>query len=136
MIFSSKNERGVCKAAWIASLPIGAHFVTRRIRPEPVGAVRAVQPGRGKKAVAFGKVVSCEPHSTWLAKAIVRLKNTFHFKPNSKFEPAKAIEMVDALYAADAALEGFETWSGLCAWFVDHGIEMNDCWRLEFEKTR
>jgi hypothetical protein len=62
MIFQSRNESRRKKYDWIMSLPVGAYFVTRRLKPVKVGKVIAIQPGRGKKAGCWAEVLSCERH--------------------------------------------------------------------------
>jgi hypothetical protein len=65
MIFSSRNEAGELASDLVMA---GRKTVTRRIRPHPVGAVRAVQPGRTKKGVGFIKILSCVDDEKWKRK--------------------------------------------------------------------
>ena len=109
MIFISKNESGLAKSDWIASLKLGAHFVTRRKKPVKVGVVKAIQPGRGMKGIAKGKVVSCMKHTDW--------SHPFSFTQ------------------IEAELEGFNSWEGLVGWLEEHGIDISETYRVEMVKV-
>jgi len=113
MIFMSKNEKGIVK--WKQVLDETA-TVTRRDKPEPVGAVRAVQPGRGKKSKGAIRIKSCIPHKDWL--------RSLHCE--------NAVQVAEAM-AAEATKEGFLSWAGLKAWFTDHKTDMLSKYRIEFE---
>lgn len=86
MIFCSRNEAGVPKWKLIQE---GRATVTRRLKPEQVGKIRAVQPGRGKSAVCRVRIIGCIPDMKWQDEHI----------------PAEA--------EAEARREGFLTWEGL-----------------------
>ncbi len=64
MIFISKNETGI--PAWQLVMD-GKKTVTRRLKPQPIGSIRAVQPGRGKKAIGYIKITSCG-FETWAVR--------------------------------------------------------------------
>lgn len=104
MIFASVNEGGV--PAWKLVLQ-GKKTVTRRLKPLEVGKVFAIQPGRGKKAVAWARVVSCISQEKWLWDY-------------PKFED-------------DAVKEGFKTWYGVRKWFKQHELDVEKTYRIEFE---
>jgi len=114
MIFISKNESGRSKYDWIMSLPVGAYFVTRRLRPVKVGSIIAIQPGRGKKAGCWAEIVNC-----------VQLKRGMDYY----FDWSN-------LQIAEARLEGFETYSGLLDYFTQHKIDINKTWRILLRKVR
>ena len=111
MIFCSKNEDYV--PAWQLILE-GRKTVTRRSKPTKVGAIRAVQPQRCKKSVCKIRILSCVAHSEW----------------------KKSDGYLHGDLNAEAHLEGFITWNGLCDWFVENGIEMEGTYRTEFEVVR
>ncbi len=129
MIYVSRNEKGESKAALIAAMKIGEHWSTRRSKPISVGVVRAVQPGRGKRAVAYGKVVSCELHRDWLKRLV---EETVIMG----YGECQISELYAAYLKAEARRECFESWTGLLNWFSDHEIDINSCWRIEFEKAK
>lgn len=108
MIFISKNEDEV--PAWILILA-GKKTVTRRKNPQPVGAIRAVCPGRGKKAVCHIKILDCKEDSM--------LKN----------EACYQSWELDA----EAKKEGFKSWNGLVGWFVKNRGIPEPCYRIEFK---
>lgn len=116
MIFSSKNEDGI--PAWRQVLN-GTKTVTRRVKPQPVGAIRAVQPGRTKKGVGFIKILSCEDASVWLGKQLSHLT-----RPCARLDK-------------EAVKEGFKTWNGLQDWLHAH-VKLNEfgsfpkLYRIEF----
>lgn len=110
MIFSSKNEKG--EPAWELVMK-DEKTVTRRMKPQQVGAIRAVQPGRGKKAVGYVRVKSCILHSVWQMA-------TNSMEPRQQF-------------TTEANKEGFESWDGLLAWFNEHKIDIKQTFRIEFE---
>jgi hypothetical protein len=110
MIFCSKNEFGVVKADWIASLPANAGFVTRRVKPLEVGKVVAVCPNRGKKQVCKARVVSCMIHNQWLE------------------------EGDESTLTEEAIREGFTTAIGWMNWYPAHKIDINQTFRIEMER--
>lgn len=113
MIYASVNEMGVKKFDWLMSLPVGAHFVTRRPKPQPVGKERAVCSGRGKPAGCYGRVVGCELDEDWCDKHI----------------PAQA--------ESEAALEGFKSWDGLWEWINRaYKFDVPTLYRIEQVKIR
>ena len=107
MIFCSKNEQGI--PAWKLILE-EKKDVTRRTKPLPVGAVRSVQPGRGKKAVCKFQVLSCCPELDW---------QDAHVTP--------------AELEREARREGFGTWLGLRQWLAAHNPEGKMLFRIEFK---
>jgi len=111
MIFCAKNEDGI--PTWKLVLE-GKKTVTRRLKPLPVGKEFAIQPGRGKKAVARGRVLSC-----WIS-------HEYDFYQGDYRTSLRYLE-------EEAQKEGFKTWKGLTAWFVKHYININDTYRIEFE---
>ena len=117
MIYASVNELGVRKADWVAGLPIGAKWVTRRSKPQPLFRERAVCPGRGKKAVARGEVISCESHLRWKE----RLENLAENTPYA--------------YLLEARREGFKSTNGWLAWYPAHGLDINKTFRIEQRKV-
>lgn len=112
MIFVSKNEKG--KPAYEMVME-RIKTVTRRSKPQPVGAIRAVQPGRTKAGIGHIKIVSCMKHYIWMEAMTV----------GNNFDIAKDLN-------AEAVKEGFETWHGLSTWFIEHKISMADTYRIEF----
>ena len=106
-IFISVNEKGEKAVDLILAK---RKTVTRRREPMPVGKVFAVQPGRGKKAVAYAKVVSCFGHASWIYR-----------KSQADLEK-------------EAKREGFVTWAGLMNWFATHNIKnVDSLFRIEFK---
>ena len=113
MIFIAKNEDGI--PSWQLVLN-GMKTVTRRLSPMPVGKVFAVQPGRGKKAVCYAKVVSCMDCDDWYSQEIADKGN-------------------EHLLDQEAFKEGFKTWEGLYSWLVGkYGEDLPMFYRIEFEK--
>jgi len=115
MIFCAKNEDGV--PTWKLVLE-GKKTVTRRLKPMPVGKEFAIQPGRGKKAVARGKVISCIKHIDWVKSIFPKASTTLQLRNFQFIEVHK---------------EGFKVWQGLINWFEEHKININDTYRIEFE---
>jgi len=105
MIFISKNENG--EPAWQLVLE-GRKTVTRRANPQPVGSMRAVCPGRGKKALGYIQILKCDLHMV-----------CDYPTPESK--------------QAEAEKEGFKGWEGLLEWFRTHGGWPLCCYRIEFK---
>jgi hypothetical protein len=110
MIFMSKNEAGEDAVKLILE---GRKTVTRRSHPYPVGSIRAVQPGRGKKGVCMIKIISCLTHEEWFGHGL--LKHEYEWEANK---------------------EGFKTWEGLEKWFRDRGQTMDGMYRIEFEVVK
>ena len=119
MIFISENENGVL--AWRLVLE-GRKTVTRRMKPVVVCNVLAVQPGRGKKAVAHVRVLSCERHSEWYAREMKKGVN----------EPG----VNQLVLQKEAELEGFGSWMDLCGWFFYKGYGIEETFRIEFELVK
>ena len=115
MIFASRNEKG--EPAWKLVLA-GRKTITRRTKPQPVGAIRAVQAGRGTKGVGFIRITSCTSHLDWQIEYMSFVCDTE--------------EGLKLLYA-EAIREGFIGWQGLLHWLAEHGININDSYRIEFE---
>lgn len=116
MIFMAKNEDGV--STYDLALK-GVKKVTRRSKPLPIGKEFAIQCGRGKKAGARAKVISCVEGIAWAFK-------TAH----------KAIRLrcdMRELLDQEAKLEGFKSWAGLNAWFVERGEDITEKYRIEYE---
>ena len=113
MIFISKNEKG--EPAW-RLIQEGRKRVTRRLKPVTVGKILAVQPGRGKKAVGYIRVISCENRF-----------NYFMSKNNLPYT------FLDDWTQSEATKEGFESWDGLMQWLKNHKIQFNRTFRIEFE---
>lgn len=107
MIFCSKNEEGT--PAWELVLS-GDKKVTRRAKPQPVGAIRAVQPNRGKEAVGYIKITDCRKHSDCFPSG-----------------------MGAVMEEKEARREGFNTWEGLMQWFRDKKIDINNTYRIGFQ---
>ena len=107
MIFGSKNEAGFLKWKWIQSLPIGTHFVTRRMKPREVGKIIAIQPNRAKKGVCKAEVISCVKH----------------------------IHSATADLGSEARLENFLTFEGLVNYFRLRKEDINDSFRIELKKV-
>ena len=113
VIFCSNNEDGI--PAWKLVLS-GKKTLTRRTKPQPVGAIRAVCPTRGVKQVCKIRILSCEDDQAWYEREIAEKKNE------------------DAL-DEEAEREGFRTWEGLWEWFANHyGDDLPKLYRIEFEK--
>lgn len=111
MIFSSKNEDGI--PAWRQVLN-GTKTVTRRVKPQPVGAIRAVQPGRTKKGVGFIKILSCMDSNKWERKNLSGYGGT-------------------VTCSEEAHKEGFKTWEGLWEWIYAHVKRpLPKLYRIEF----
>jgi hypothetical protein len=116
MIFCAKNEDGI--PTWKLVLE-GKKTVTRRLKPISIGKEFAIQPKRGKKAIARGKVIKCEPHTDF------RDRNKWFFKEHY------LLDVPD--FDIEAYREGFKTWQGLLNWFKEHKIDINNTYRIEFE---
>lgn len=116
MIFCSKNEAGEVACELILN---GSKTVTRRLKPIAAGKTVAVQPGRGKKAVGYVKVISCVPETEFI--------DQIHFLAPSEKE-------LEECLLEEANLEGFKSWDGLIAWFSNHKplIRLDDTFRIEF----
>ena len=112
MIFCARND--VEAPTWELVLN-GTKLVTRRVKPEPVGAVRAVCPGRGKKAVCRVRIVSCELESKWWAR----------FKGLKYNDLGRVLER-------EAKLEGFGSWEALQKWLHNH-TDRKPLYRIGFE---
>lgn len=112
MIFVSKNEDGV--PAW-KLIEAGKKTVTRRLKPEIPGKVRAVCPGRGKKAVGYIRIISCVPDEDFCNEL-----------------PVTELDI-------EAQREGFKTWESLweCIRMLHHCGEspLPALFRIEFEKS-
>ena len=117
MIFISKNEKGI--PAWKLIMQ-GKKTVTRRLKPEPVGAIRAVCPGRGKEAVCYIKIISCMTHLQWRKKEVDGFSSTYILQR----------------YAIETKREGFDEWCSLIEWFQSHKIKINDTYRIEFKVVK
>lgn len=113
MIFCSKNECGV--PAWGLVLN-GTKTVTRRLKPVEVGKVRAVQPGRTKKAMGYIRITSCVTHKSWVRD----------LHDNNKINDC--FRLLDL----EANREGFKTWLKLLCWFDDHKVNIEDTYRIGF----
>jgi hypothetical protein len=122
MIFCSRNEDGVLAAEQVLG---DIKVVTRRMRPEPVGAIRAVCPGRGKKQLCKIEILSCQSASDWMAETLVTSKTTAE---------------LEARLDGEARLEGFKSWQGLNAWFVGkYGLGMSQIepqHRIQFKRVK
>ena len=117
MIFISKNEDGIL--AWQSILD-DKKTVTRRFKPEPVGSIRAVCPGRGKFQVCKIFINSNEKHTDWYEKVIKPIDN----------EHCKHL-----LLRWEAEKEGFRTWEGLLNWFNQRKEDINKTIRIAFMKV-
>ena len=126
MIFASVNEQG--EPAWKLVLE-GRKTVTRRTKPQPVGAVRAVQPGRGKKAVGYVRILSCVRHDTWYSGML----GGYGFR-----EPRTAdIHAYELALREEAMREGFDSWAGLWGWLLEnYGEGVLGLYRIEFELVK
>jgi len=120
MIFISKNEKG--EPAW-RLIQEGRKRVTRRLKPVTVGKILAVQPGRGKKAVGYIRVLSC-------------INSFEHFNESITNEFSSAI--LDKWKQSEAIEEGFESWDGLISWFNNQKtvVRLDDTFRIEFELVK
>ncbi|HUS99626.1 MAG TPA: hypothetical protein VMY59_04820 [Candidatus Thermoplasmatota archaeon] len=135
MIFISKNEKG--EPAW-RLIQEGRKRVTRRLKPVTVGKILAVQPGRGKKAVGYIRVLSCINSFGHFNESIFILNPIMHrcFNmfihcscPTSEFSSA----ILDRWKQSEATEEGFESWDGLMQWLMNHKIQIHRTFRIEFE---
>lgn len=113
MIFISKNEAGESACKLIKD---GIKTVTRRYNIVEPGKIRAVQPGRMKKAVCHIEIISCMPHVEWDAVIVNSLSNND----------------IIAFYEDEAHREGFQTWAGLNKWFLDRHQDIDKTNRIEF----
>lgn len=120
MIYCSRNEDGILKADWIASLPIGATWVTRREKSKPVGANLSVCPGRGKFSIARGEVISCIPHVDWV-KTMPDLFN--------------GVYVNRIPWDCEAEQEGFHSVESWTQWYPAHKIDIEKTFRLEMKKV-
>jgi hypothetical protein len=118
MIFSSVNEDGI--PAWKLVME-GKKTVTRRLRPQPVGAVRAVQPKRCAGGLGFIKIVDCSKHTFW-----------DEINKFSELEPNRDVYYREAL-EREANREGFKTWDGLLSALDKFKADINDTYRIEFK---
>jgi len=110
MIFSAKNEIGESTCDMVLD---GRKIVTRRLKPQPVGAIRAVQPNRAKKGKGFIKILRCDKE-TWFG-ASLKKRDTW-----SRQE--------------EASKEGFKSYSGLEDYFIfKYGTSTFTMYRIEFE---
>lgn len=121
MIFCAKNEDGI--PTWKLVLE-GKKTVTRRLKPMLVGKEFAIQPGRGKRAVARGKVTLCCNSKAYKANAILLMRYT-----NIDY----LVATIQAFLEEEARKEGFKSYEGLLVWFVNHKININNTYRIEFE---
>jgi len=113
MIFCSKNEKGELACDLIC---VDRKDLTRRVKPEPVGVVRANCPGRGMFAKCRILIVGCVSDAEFWSK--VKLKDMKRVK-----------EM-------EAHREGFESWGGLQDWFVKkYGEYPVGLYRIEFRRV-
>lgn len=117
MIFISRNEKGV--PAWKLVM-LGKKTVTRRLKPEPVGAIRAVCPSRGKKAVCHIKIVSCMTSGQWHQTNIGGRSERF----------------INNECDREAQREGFGKWYHLISWFDEHKIPFSQTYRIEFKLVK
>jgi hypothetical protein len=127
VIFCAKNEDGV--PTWKLVLE-GKKTVTRRLKPMPIGKEFAIQPGRGKKAVARGKVINCEVTFNWWFDWVG--KNMFN--PFFKYKKRQFLKR-------EAYKEGFKTWKGLSDYFhqENKGLivkTISGTYRIEFELVK
>ena len=108
MQFISKNEDGI--PGWRLVLD-GKKTITRRTKPETPGSLRAVCPGRGKKAVGRILIISCMDAARW---------DRDHPGAEDRQREAEA--------------EGFKSWDGLKAWFIKHYERMPEpLYRIKFK---
>lgn len=115
MMFVSKNEKGEPKIDKILMMKPDETMVTRRHIPFLMRKEFAIQPGRGRRAVCYGRVVSCIPHKDW-------------------YDSIDSSEDKDKILENEAHLEGFYTWDGLLKWFDEHHINIDTLYRVEFKK--
>jgi len=117
MIFVSKNEKG--EVAW-KLIKDGRKTVTRRLKPVSEGKILAVQPGRGKKAVGYIRVISCIPEAEWV----------FALKGLNIWNELVLLQ--------EANREGFDSWQGLISWFNNQKtvVRLDDTFRIEFELVK
>jgi hypothetical protein len=137
MIFSSVNEDGI--KAWELVLD-GRKTVTRRLKPQPIGAIRKVQPKRTESAMCI-RALTCE------------LNNEYCDGNYTKCEQYEAmrIEITDCQLQAnidypnhnmdkalerEANLEGLKSWDRLERYFRLQNIDINDTYRIEFKLKR
>lgn len=124
MIFCAKNEDGV--PTWKLVLE-GKKTVTRRFKPMPVGKEFAIQPGRGKKAVAKAVVVNCEKHKKWAKSHCICFRySALEYKNVYKEDLEKPLH-------EEARLEGFNSYFRLVKWLTDKNIIIDDTYRIEFK---
>jgi hypothetical protein len=125
MIFCAKNEDGI--PTWKLILE-GKKTVTRRLKPMPIGKEFAIQPGRGKKAIARGKVIDCHLHLDWELLAFSHIKD-LNGIIDSNQEKMR-------IYQLEAEREGFTSFHGLFNWLRKNLININDTYRIEFELVK
>ena len=116
MIFASRNESGV--KAWKLVLD-GKKTVTRRLKPQPVGVLRAVCPSRGKRQVCKIQILSCVDDTTWQM-----MFRSYRMRDVRRF------------LLQEAHREGFKSWGGLQDWFYHkYGEYPQGLYRIEFRRV-
>ena len=76
MIFSAVNEDG--EPLWKLVMD-GRKTVTRRLKPQTIGSIRAVQPKRTSKAIGHIKIIDCR-QETWLGQGITNKTEEAHLE--------------------------------------------------------
>lgn len=140
MIFSAKNEEGI--PTWKLVLT-DEKTVTRRLKPEPVGAIRAVQPGRGKKAVCKIRILSCSTQKEWMEKLCDKNVHEMAQKIKRRKKRPDLCEFFGELFTnlwhkldEEAEKEGFNRIIPLLTWFINNKIDYLKTYRIEFERIK
>jgi len=140
MIFSAKNEDGV--PSWKLVLT-DQKTVTRRLKPEPIGAIRACQPGRCQRAKCQIKILSCMTQREWFKKLCDEDVHEMAQKLLKRKKQPGFIDFLSELFVnlwqkmdEDSKKEGFKSWLSLLIWFINNRIDYNETYRIEFERVK
>ena len=107
MIFSAVNEDG--EPLWKLVMD-GRKTVTRRLKPQPIGSIRAIQPKRTAKGIGFIKIIDCRKE-LYLGQGVVNTET-------------------------EAYLEGFKDWNSIVDFFIEtYGSDSITNYRLKFERV-
>jgi hypothetical protein len=107
MIFSAINEDG--EPLWKLVLD-GKKTVTRRLKPQSIGSIRAIQPKRTSKAIGHIKILDCRKE-LYFGQGVANTETEAH-------------------------LEGFKKWETIKDFFIKkYGSTSITDYRLKFERV-
>jgi hypothetical protein len=140
MIFSSVNEDGIHKWRLILEdIKVNGETVdvTRRLRPQPVGALRRVQPKRTESAMCI-HAFSCDLNKEYCDGNYTKCES---YKP-LRIEIVDCVLQYDLDYPhpldkalkTEANREGLKSWERLEHYFSSKKIDINDTYRIQFKK--